>query len=87
MPFGETNTKCLCVYIDSVAAEDTGGGCMVDVVTMRSDNGDTRVLAVTDELVLVYHSLDCYHGECEFGDDCVPNTLTLCHDGEWWTFG
>ena len=39
-------------YIQDVRTENTGGGCMVDFVTLT----DGRVIAINDEMLCMYES-------------------------------
>ena len=56
-------------YIVKQETWNTGGGCMVDILTLR----DGKVLCVSDEYVGLYNSID------EFFDD----DGTRCNDGFW----
>ena len=44
-------------YIESQWTEQTGGGCMVDVIVLNTG----KVLAITDECVHAYDSLEAWN--------------------------
>ena len=58
-------------YITKQETYHTGGGCMVDVMTLSSG----KVLCITDEYVGLYDSLD----------DMFEDDGTKCNDGFWIT--
>jgi len=49
-------------FIASIHTDQTGGLCMVDVVTLRSG----KVLTITDECVVAWPSLSAWHTKSDF---------------------
>tara|TARA_R110000822_G_scaffold113444_2_gene244545 strand:+ start:917 stop:1129 length:213 start_codon:yes stop_codon:yes gene_type:complete len=58
-------------FITQTNSYNTGGGCMVDVLTLE----DGRVLCVTDDYVGLYHSVN----------DMLEDDGTKCIKGFWIT--
>ena len=50
------NWKAKLTYIKDVYSEQTGGGCMVDVLIMS----DNKAICITDECVVVYKNIDAF---------------------------
>lgn len=51
-------------WIAEADTANTGGWCMVDLLTLR----DGRVIAISDEYVGLYDSVDAFWYDC--GEDC-----------------
>lgn len=51
-------------FIASIHTDQTGGLCMVDVVTLRSG----KVLTITDECVIAWPSLSAWEASFETGE-------------------
>ena len=41
-------------YIDKIETMDTGGGCLVDFITLK----DGRVVGINDECIVLYESME-----------------------------
>ena len=52
-------------FIASIHTDQTGGMCMIDIVVLRSG----QVIALTDELLGVWPSLDAWYDSIDDGDD------------------
>lgn len=57
------------VYIVKTEQYNTGGGCMVDVLTLSTG----KVVCISDEYVGLYHSVD----------DMLEDDGTKCINGFW----
>ena len=57
------------IYVTKTEEYDTGGGCVVDVLTLSTG----KVVCISDEYVGLYHSLD----------DMLEDDGTKCIRGFW----
>jgi len=51
-------------YVTKIETENTGGGCMVDFVTLW----DGRVIAINDEMLCMYESLKHFWDSVDSGE-------------------
>jgi len=57
------------IYITKTETYNTGGGCMVDILTLSTG----KVVCISDEYVGLYHSID----------DMLEDDGTKCIQGFW----
>lgn len=43
-------------FVESVYTENTGGGCLVDIVTLQ----DGRIIGISEECIVLYPSIDAF---------------------------
>lgn len=53
-------------FIKKVWTENTGGGCMVDMIELE----DGRVIGINEECVVLYESMDQFY---EAGSEALPS--------------
>jgi len=69
-------------YIENVTIENTGGGCWVDFVHLKSG----KVIGISDEAACIYPSMASFYDEDEFYQD-TPTIFFPATLGEWYDRG
>lgn len=60
-------------YIKNSYVENTGGGCLVDIIELENGN----VLIMNDEYLGLYKSLDAFYQSIDGNDEGIINGFSL----------